>query len=163
MLLLAVVAVVFLVCLLGTDIFLRVYPKDRINGTYTVTLNGKPIPYRIRYTSDFQIQDQDCGQDGAVGIKAGEYGRYTLIFSSKDENEENLPAVKLEIFNTNWWNLINFELNCDIKSVGQEYRVDADLTYSFYSADMLSKRQTKAIHQSDKIGKKEAVTFRSDV
>lgn len=160
MLLLAVVAAVFSACLFGTDIFLRAYPKDRINGTYTVTLNSKQIPYCMRYTSDFQPPEQDCGQDGTAGIKGGEHGCYTIIFSPKDNTEEEPPAVKLEIFNTNWWNLIDFELNCDIKSVGQEYRVNTNLTYSYYSADMVSKRETKTIHQSDKIGKTEVVSLR---
>lgn len=142
-----------------TDIYVRCYPKDRISGKYTVTLDGETIDYVVRYTSDSQNQVKPCGENGTVGIKGGEYGVYKVIFSPVADAGKSLPDIELEIFNTNWWNIINFELSCDLKQVGDEYTLDASLAYSYYSVDTVLKRESYKTSLSLKVEKEDKTAF----
>lgn len=45
-------------------------------------------------------------------------------------------------FNTNWWNLVNFELTCDIKTVGNQFGAEMGLTYSYYDANAKQAKET---------------------
>lgn len=144
--LIAVIIAAVLIGVFHTDVYLRIYPKDRISGTYTVTLDGKPVDYRARYTSDFQEEELPCGENGTVGLKGGEYGRYTVILEPGDGAPEKLPGIRLEIFNSNWWNFVKFDLTCGIKTVGKQFEAEMGLTYSYY--DVNAKQAKKTVNRT---------------
>lgn len=63
-LLCVLIAVMACVGIFHTDIYVRCYPKDRIVGQYSVTLDGKAVDYTVRYRSDDREAESLCGENG---------------------------------------------------------------------------------------------------
>lgn len=153
------IAVIAFFGLLHKDIYVRCYPKDRIVGQYTVTLDGKAVDYTVRYRSDDGEAESLCGENGKFSIKGGEYGGYTVILSPTKESEKSLPDIKLEIFSHNWWNIISFVLTCDINGNGKNRSLDTSLQYSYYTADTVLKTEKLEKQTTESITNEKSTTI----
>ena len=92
--------------LLYRPFYRRVYTGDRIKGKVSITVDGEA------YFSDMSdISGCDkwnvSGGDISLAIKGGEYGKYScqVIVPKIDK------AVSICIYQFNWWNVTEFDLD----------------------------------------------------
>lgn len=97
------------------------YPWDRVTGTVRVELDGKPAAFTI-VKNDAMIEQgrtrsspiQGNGST-RVSTHAAEYGKYS--FEIQVEGLEQ--AITATVYQYNWWNVCNFELEVSIdRAVG---------------------------------------------
>lgn len=119
-------------------IYYRLYPLDRITGTYSIKLNHGRItcsePYYEYGGNDNKIKLENAAEN--FKIRAGKYGSYKIgfVIHSNDlyritndpyflgKDDIDLSVV---YFNTNWWHITNIDIEIDIREENDEW-------YAFY-------------------------------
>lgn len=123
-------------------IYYRLYPFDRITGTFSVKLNNKEITtleqyYEYENNGKIRLENDTKKFD----IKAGKYGRYKIgfIVSNDELNKVTNDKYFLEIddvdlsvtyFNTNWWHVTQIDIEVDFINEKDEWYVIYNVEYT---------------------------------
>ena len=106
--------------------YYRLYPFDRITGTYSITVNGESIYSSEQYFEHIPDEKIRLENDTkSFRIKDGPYGMCTIGFvvdadtlykATGDENVKEYGDVDLSVnfFNTNWWHITVLDIKIDI-------------------------------------------------
>ena len=101
------------------------YPWNRITGTIRVIIDGEKYDLKDNDVTGTH-GDKEIGigyrksDDGTkVSIRGGDYGQYKLMINT-DGTDRPLQVV---IFQYNWWNVADFNLDISIDSAAKEITV----------------------------------------
>lgn len=122
------------------------YSGTRIKGTYSISVNGKnarPLYKYIEYENSGKTRL--LNDDNTFEIDGGKYGVYSLglVLDNSDTfysltNDEYFLSLpdKSELIiaysNTNWWNIINADIDIDIINENGEWYLNYSAKYEFF-------------------------------
>ncbi|MFV0341827.1 MAG: hypothetical protein ACK5JH_02895 [Anaerocolumna sp.] len=135
--------IIILSLLSGVPLKNRFYLKDRITGTFTMTVYGKdydPVDEILEYENEGTKQLNIVGSN--FSIKGGKYGSYKISFSLDNEELFQLtgdelfahytsnPTLTYQYINTNWWNVTKMKLSADMTLVNGNWVINMKTVYS---------------------------------
>lgn len=141
-----IVILVLLLCFIiffGKPIFYRLYLGYRIKGDITVTVDNGDYAIKetqISGTDKIKIKDNEA----KVAVKAGEYGEYCIYLDLSDIYSDAKP-IEISCFQSNWWNVIEFELNIDVDTQSKNMNFNGE----YDSLDSNGTQQIRTIDNSD--------------
>ncbi len=151
------ISVILLLILISLSILLmripyfknRIYLKDRITGTFSMLVDGKPYnptDETLEYEDDGTQRLADDGA-GNFTIKGGEYGRYKIgfilendelfeltqdpIFKSYDSD----PTLTFFYINANWWHITKMTLTAEMVLSGDKWVINCKVVYKESTED----------------------------
>lgn len=98
-------------------LYYRVYPFDRITGTVTVTVDGKPYPlHSDSFSTDKTVYRNtphaSINADGSarVRIRGGEKTSYGFLLHIDGVDQ----PIRIGTFHFNWWDVTQFDLTVSV-------------------------------------------------
>ncbi len=147
-------------------IYYRLFPTDRITGTYSFTIEGNEPEFVL----DEYYEFEDSGKvrlesEGfCFKIAGGEYGRYKIGFMANGDDLYSATADKsfqkkdydfsISYMNANWWNVTEIELDINL--------IKEDKWYAVYQIDYTNILED-GTKSSDSINKKIALDEKQEV
>ncbi|MDP4120683.1 MAG: hypothetical protein Q8876_06495 [Bacillota bacterium] len=111
-------------------LYYKIYPFDRIKGTVSITINGKPATIDSNsFTCSRDSKEHvsvSSNDDGSINFstKGGSYGIYffKLLLNNNSISKE-LPAkiIYFNYYNRFWYNVANVDIHFDIKKKSDKW------------------------------------------
>ncbi len=132
-------------------LYYRIYPFDRITGTVTVTVDGKPYPLR----ADEFSENRDVfhgtprfsvlGGTSHVRIRGGEKEPYGFML--KIDGVEH--PMRIGTFHFNWWDVTKFDLDIAINTTAKTVTMQSSTQQIGNDGSTLHSTQTETFSLSD--------------
>lgn len=121
----------------------RIYMSDRITGTFSMTVTGKPYnptDETLEYESKGMQRLKNDGV-GNFSIKGGKYGGYKIGFTLENEEIYELtqdsiflsyasdPALTFFYINVNWWHIMEMTLTADMVFSDNQWVINCKAIY----------------------------------
>ena len=98
------------------------YPWSRITGTINISIDGDKYDLKesdvsgMYENSGIGIKFRKNDYGAKVSVRGGDYGQYKLIIDIESVGE----PLEVVIFQYNWWNVAEFDLDISIDSASKE-------------------------------------------
>lgn len=122
-------------------IYYRVYPFDRISGTYSIKINDENVTNIDEYY-EYENQGKIRLENGTKNfkIKGGKYGFYKIGFMLDNEELYNITNdeyfrkiedldVSAVYFCTNWWHIVNADIDIKLNKENDEWYISYEIDY----------------------------------
>ena len=132
-------------------LYYRIYPFDRITGTVTVTVDGKP--YLLRADEFSKNQDvfhgtprfSVLGGTAHVRIRGGEKEPYGFML--KIDGVEH--SMRIGTFHFNWWDVTKFDLSIAVDTTAKTVTMQSSTQQIGNDGSTLHSTQTETFSLSD--------------
>ncbi len=121
----------------------RIYTGDRITGTFSMTVAGKPYKPTDETLEYENNGTQRLADDGAGNftIKGGKYGGYKIVFILENdklfeltqdpifESYDSDPTLTFFYINANWWHITEMTLTAEMVLSDEQWVINCKAVY----------------------------------
>ena len=92
------------------------YPWDRITGSISLEIDGKPCSISKESVTAFDGSDREKirvtakGESTTISIHAGDYGEYSFMMAVEGVSQ----PLEIVCYQYNWWNVCDFNLEISV-------------------------------------------------